>query len=77
MRRSKGRGLSELAKQDWEARVNKLLDLGVKKMIEHEVKDGKVNGVPTATLIERATSSGVEVFENGGKLYVAKLQHVR
>jgi len=74
-RTNKPRGLSELARQDWEARIDKLTDLAGKKLVEYKIVDGKVAGVvPVQAVFDSAAKKGLEAFQQDDILIVAVLQ---
>ena len=78
MRRSnpKGgnRGLSHLAKLDWQRRLAALVNLKGRNMVQHAVKDGKIDGkVPVDQVIDLAQQNGLTAILNGDTLFIAKL----
>lgn len=73
-RNRKASGLSELAKQDWQQRIDRLTDIGDKRLMSYDVVDEKVGAVPVALVIERAQKRGLTAFEDNGRLHIGPLQ---
>jgi hypothetical protein len=72
----KAKGLTELSKLDYRARLANLTNLGDKKMIEHRISNRKVGKVPVDDIVEYAEKKGLHTFEHEGRLFVAVLQRL-
>lgn len=73
----KARGLRELAKQDWQNRIDALLDLSKKKMQSHQIVDGKINKVPLDVVLKRAEEFGLTVVQTDGMLHITRPSAVK
>lgn len=74
----KPQGLSALAREDYNNRVEAYATLGNRKMIWWPLINDKVEGkINKVAVIEVAKDKGLIVIEEDGMLYLAILQHVQ
>jgi hypothetical protein len=63
---------------DWERRLVKLTDLAGKKLLSHQIVDGKIDGkVPLTQVVDRAESLGLEAIVDGDRLHITRLHRTR